>query len=80
VTAHDYETDELMTVAEVAAILMLSQQTIRNWIDAGTLPCLRIGERRVRIFRSDFEQFIHASDPQEKPGPSIWDGVIPPPR
>ena len=26
--------DEFMTVAEVAAILKLNQQTVRNWIDA----------------------------------------------
>ena len=37
------ETDEFMTVAEVAAILKLNQQTVRNWIDAGTLPAVRIG-------------------------------------
>jgi hypothetical protein len=30
--------DEFLTVAEVAAILKLNQQTIRNWIDQGSLP------------------------------------------
>ena len=30
--------EEFMTVAEVAAILKLNQQTVRNWIDAGKLP------------------------------------------
>jgi excisionase family DNA binding protein len=34
--------DEFMTVAEVAAILKLNQQTIRNWIDTGFLPAVRI--------------------------------------
>jgi Helix-turn-helix domain len=29
--------DEFMTVAEVAAILKLNQQTVRNWIDAPRL-------------------------------------------
>jgi hypothetical protein len=33
--------DEFLTVAEVAAILKLNQQTIRNWIDQGSLPALR---------------------------------------
>ncbi|HET9102483.1 MAG TPA: helix-turn-helix domain-containing protein [Solirubrobacteraceae bacterium] len=42
-----------MTVAEVAETLRLNQQTIRNWIDQGRLPALRVG-RRVRIRRSDF--------------------------
>ncbi len=46
-----------MTVAEVAALLKLNQQTIRNWIDGGTLPAVRIG-RRVRVLRSDLEHLI----------------------
>jgi excisionase family DNA binding protein len=44
-------------VAEVAGILKLNQQTVRNWIDQGSLPALRIG-RRVRIRRSDFERIL----------------------
>jgi hypothetical protein len=32
--------DEFLTVAEVAAILKLNQQTIRNWTDQGSLPAL----------------------------------------
>jgi len=50
---------EFLTVAEVAATLKLNQQTVRNWIDQGSLPALRIG-RRVRIRRSDFERLIEA--------------------
>ena len=46
-----------MTVAEIAAVLKLNQQTIRNWIDQGRLPAVRIG-RRVRIKRADFEQLL----------------------
>jgi len=34
--------DEFLTVAEVAAVLKLNQQTIRNWIDQGSLPALRV--------------------------------------
>jgi excisionase family DNA binding protein len=50
---------EFLTVAEVAQTLKLNQQTVRNWIDQGSLPALRIG-RRVRIRRSDFERLIEA--------------------
>lgn len=46
-----------MTVAEVAETLKLNQQTIRNWIDQGSLPALHVG-RRVRIKRSDFERIL----------------------
>ena len=49
-----------MTVAEIAAILKLNQQTIRNWIDQGKLPALHIG-RRVRVRRADFDALIEAS-------------------
>lgn len=48
---------EFLTVAEVATLLKLNQQTVRNWIDQGSLPAIRIG-RRVRIKRSDLDQLI----------------------
>jgi excisionase family DNA binding protein len=41
------KSEELLTVAEIAASLKMNQQTIRNWIDSGYLPAIRIG-RRVR--------------------------------
>jgi putative molybdopterin biosynthesis protein len=52
-------TDSFLTVAEVAALLKLNQQTVRNWIDQGSLPALRVG-RRVRIRRSDLERVLQA--------------------
>ena len=55
------ETDDaFLTVAEVAGILKLNQQTVRNWIDQGSLPAHRVG-RRVRIRRSDFEAVLAQS-------------------
>ena len=49
--------DAFLTVAEVAEMLKLNQQTVRNWIDQGSLPALRVG-RRVRIRRSDLERLL----------------------
>jgi excisionase family DNA binding protein len=49
--------DTFLTVAEVAATLKLNQQTVRNWIDQGSLPAVRVG-RRVRIRRSDFLRLL----------------------
>jgi excisionase family DNA binding protein len=49
--------DSFLTVAEVADILKLNQQTVRNWIDQGSLPAVRVG-RRVRILRSDLERLV----------------------
>ncbi len=55
------ETEEtFLTVAEVAEMLKLNQQTVRNWIDQGSLPALRVG-RRVRIKRSDFDRILEDS-------------------
>jgi excisionase family DNA binding protein len=56
VEASDHK-DSFLTVAEVAERLKLNQQTVRNWIDQGSLPALRVG-RRVRIRRSDFDRLV----------------------
>ena len=58
-TGSEYE-ESFLTVAEVAELLKLNQQTVRNWIDQGSLPALRVG-RRVRIKRSDFERLLEES-------------------
>jgi excisionase family DNA binding protein len=52
--------ESFLTVAEVAEMLKLNQQTVRNWIDQGSLPALRVG-RRVRIKRSDFDRVLEQS-------------------
>jgi excisionase family DNA binding protein len=54
------ESDELLTVAEIAAELKMNQQTVlKNLIDNGYLPAIRIG-RRVRVKRSDFDALLEA--------------------
>ncbi len=68
--------ESFLTVAEVAGMLKLNQQTVRNWIDQGSLPALRVG-RRVRIKRSDFERVLAqaytAGAGVEEGGPSAED-------
>jgi excisionase family DNA binding protein len=49
--------ESFLTVAEVAEQLRLNQHTIRNWIDRGELPAVRIG-RRVRIRRRDLDHLL----------------------
>jgi excisionase family DNA binding protein len=75
--------DSFLTVAEVADLLKLNQQTVRNWIDQGSLPAVRVG-RRVRIKRSDLERVLDegyssggSSGGQQAAGPSaddFWGG------
>jgi excisionase family DNA binding protein len=74
--------ESFLTVAEVAELLKLNQQTVRNWIDAGSLPALKVG-RRVRIRRSDLERKLEegrttAAPPTRSAGPSaqdFWSGA-----
>ena len=54
----DHE-DSFMTVADIAEMLKLNEQTIRNWIDRGVLPAFKVG-RRVRIRRSDLDRVLAA--------------------
>ncbi|HEY3728030.1 MAG TPA: helix-turn-helix domain-containing protein [Solirubrobacteraceae bacterium] len=65
--------EEYLTVAEVAETLKLNQQTVRNWIDQGSLPALRVG-RRVRIKRSDFQQILDESYSGRKPPAAMQGG------
>ena len=73
--------DEFLTVAEIAAVLKLNQQTVRNWIDAGKLPALHVG-RRVRIRRADFDRMLEqgysggrlARTDSHLTGEDFWDG------
>jgi excisionase family DNA binding protein len=69
--------EEFLTVAEVAELLKLNQQTVRNWIDQGSLPAVRVG-RRVRIRRSDLERVLQDGSTQagkkaSESGPSAAD-------
>jgi excisionase family DNA binding protein len=56
--------DELLTVSEVAEMLKVNQQTVRNWIDRGELSAVRVGSRRVRVKESDLYAFLAAGQDQ----------------
>ncbi len=52
--------DEFLTVFQIAELLKVNQQTVRNWIDRHQLPAVRIGARRVRVRRVDLDGFLAA--------------------
>jgi excisionase family DNA binding protein len=51
--------DEVMTVEEAASYLRLGETLIKEEIQSGALPALKIGSE-LRILRRDFEQFLRS--------------------
>lgn len=50
--------NHMLTIKEAAAILRVSEGSLRRWTDQGDLPCLRVGGRRERRFRAaDLQAF-----------------------
>ncbi len=45
-------TEALLNIKQAAKILNVSEISLRRWSDSGKLPCLRVGVRRERRFRS----------------------------
>jgi excisionase family DNA binding protein len=55
----------LLTVPQVAAELQVTSQTIRNWIDHGTLPAVRIG-RAFRVRRADVDEMLRRASAESR--------------
>lgn len=51
------QSDELLTIAEVAVYLKLSRRTTWRWCKAGQLPAVKVGHQ-WRVARSDLESFV----------------------
>lgn len=50
---------EFLNIKQAAALLNVSEVSLRRWTNAGTLPCLRVGAKRERRFRrSDLIAFM----------------------
>ena len=71
-----HEMPELMTVAQVAELLRVNKQTVRNWIIAGTLPAIHVG-RRVRIKVTDLDEILATAAPNRLGADDFWLGTQP---
>lgn len=49
---------DMYTMAQVAKLLQVSLKTVWTWTRNGSLASVRLGERLVRIRRSDLEAFM----------------------
>jgi excisionase family DNA binding protein len=50
--------DELLTTAEVAQMLRVSQKTIARWVNLGQLPAVKLPSGQFRIRRADIEKLL----------------------
>ena len=56
------ELPEYMTLKEVASLLKVHENTLRNWDKNGTLKAIRIGGRKIRRWKkSDIQKFLEDS-------------------
>lgn len=54
--------ERLLDIKDAAALLKVSEMTIRRWTNAGKLKCYRVGGKRERRFHmSDLEAFLQGS-------------------
>lgn len=49
--------DKLLTVADVAEMLQVSEQTVRNWEKSNALQSVRV-EGIIRFWTSDIKDFL----------------------
>ncbi len=47
------QSSELLNIKEAAALLKVSEASLRRWTNAGRLSCLRLGAKRERRFRRE---------------------------
>ena len=56
---------QLLTVPQVAEQFQVTAQTIRNWIDAGVLPALRVG-RAFRVRSEDVDALLERASAESR--------------
>lgn len=49
---------ELLKIPEAAEILSISPLTVRKLISEGKLPAVRIGNKSIRVRKSDLREFV----------------------
>lgn len=60
--------DELLTVAEVADYLRVSERFVRKLIAEGRLPAAKVGARVVRVRRREVSALLQPVDDRKAPG------------
>lgn len=53
----DPERDKLYTTRQVAEMFSVKQVTVREWINSGKLPAIRIGSGHLRVIERELRKF-----------------------
>jgi excisionase family DNA binding protein len=64
--------EEILTSAEVAALLHVSPATVRRWAEAGLLPHERTAGGHRRFRHSEVDHLRHEMEPDPEVGASRW--------
>src|SRR6267143_1435718 len=62
---------ELLDIQQAAALLRVSETSLRRWTNAGRLACLRVGGRRGRRFRRADLPALRERNPSAAPPPQV---------
>jgi excisionase family DNA binding protein len=65
--------EKFYTIKQVAEMLSVHRTTVYDWMNAGRLAYVQVGERR-RIQQSDLETFIKAGHPAKSEADAKDDG------
>lgn len=49
------------TVTQMAQMLQISEQSVRNMIDANNIPYIQVGKRKKLVLRTVFDTFIQSN-------------------
>jgi excisionase family DNA binding protein len=52
--------DKLLTIKQVSEILQVHEQTVRDYIREGVLPCIRLGRKAIRVSHEDLDSFLNS--------------------
>lgn len=69
------EAPDLMTVREVAALLRVTDRTVRRMIHRGELTARRLGARAIRVERGQLESALRLI-PSARAGPAVASKVV----
>ena len=56
------ETEKLLTVKDAAKVLLVKPTTVREWLKAGKLKGIKVGNRLWRVRESELEAFLREGE------------------